>query len=487
MQQNLDNFDDLFKKAFEDHEVAPPTHLWDNIESELPPASDDLIFRRAFMNHEVEPSPKVWQNVSRRLPISLVLKRHLTMLSRVAAVLLVFMFGMMLFDQFSNPFTRGNNDIQADVNDISKDANLTEQSGLDVPSTSNKPSTTDFTPQQTVDAPSTQVRPRIPNVLKEAQAERASFVPVNETNISSKDNKDANNGRTAVQQALENASETKKLETKTAVPIAALNSIRPLDARDFVNGTINSSVLVSDEIAVSNALSGFIENISLERRAEKEIAANKDEFFRKEAMNYQGWYVSASTQWSNSWILSNDISEQMGTAADYALDYGKMFGLSGGYKLNNKLAVEFGVNYSTQGQRYREILNGERITCADLTYVQVPIAVKYRKNEISSEKPASVSYVAGIQYGRAVQSPSFVSTLNGEPVNAPAVNQNLFVTNELGVVAGLDYDVYLNKNWSLSVGGRASVGTEVSQMFANGSSYNALFGVRAGVNYRFTD
>jgi len=485
MQQNLD---DLFKKAFEDHEVAPPTHLWDNIERELPPASDDQVFQRAFMNYEVEPPPEVWQNVSKRLPISLVLKRHLTMLSRVAAVLLVFMFGMMLFDQFSEPLSRGNNNIKAEVNDNSKDENLIEQSGLEVevPSTSNKPST-DFTPQQTVNAPSTQVRPRTSSVFKETRVENASFVPINETNISSNKKKDAVNGRDAVQNALDNSSKARKLETKDAVPIASIDNIRPLNGVNIQYNPVFSTDLANDEIAVSNALSGFMRESSLERRAEHVIESRRSEVFREEAMSYQGWYLSASTQWSNSWVLSSTISDQMGTGIDYALDYGKMFGLSLGHKFSKQLALEFGVNYSTQGQRYREIFNGERITSADLTYVQVPIALKFRKNEISSERPASLSYVAGLQYGRSISSPNLVTRLNGELIDAPNVNRDLFVTNEFGVLAGIDYDVFLNKNWSFSIGGRASIGTDVSQMFANGSSYNTLFGVRAGVNYRFTD
>ncbi len=485
MQQNLD---DLFKKAFEDHEVAPPTHLWDNIERELPPASDDQVFKRAFTNYEVEPSPEVWNNVSRRLPISLVLKRHLTMLSRVAAVLLVFMFGMMLMDQFNIPFVSRNNDIKAEVNDPLEDANPKELSGWDVPSTPHKKST-DFTPQQTVEVQSTNVRRAIPKVLKEAsRGDDTEFVPVNETNISSINKKDVVNGRDAVLQKLDNPSSenVKELKSKEAVPIASIDYLRPLEAVDFRNGVISPS-LPSDEIAVSNALSGFIQNLSLEKRAEQEIESQKDEIFRNDAMTYQGWYVGGATQWSNSWVLSSDISDQMGTAADYALDYGKMFGLNVGYKFNTHLALELGINHSTQGQRYREILNGERITSADLTYVQVPVTVKYRRNEISSERVASLSYVAGLQYGRSLYSPRLTSSFNGEPADVPAVNQSLFVKNELGVVAGLDYDVFLNRNWSLSIGGRASVGTDLSQMFANGSSYNALFGVRAGVNYRFTD
>jgi outer membrane protein W len=97
----------------------------------------------------------------------------------------------------------------------------------------------------------------------------------------------------------------------------------------------------------------------------------------------------------------------------------------------------------------------------------------------------SISYVGGLQYSRAIQSPQLAATLNGEAIANPEVTSDLFITNEIGVVGGLDWDFYLNKNWSIVAGVRASLGTDMDQLFADGSSYNALFGARAGVNYRF--
>ena len=99
MREQHQDFDDMFKMGFEDFAPTPSSHLWDNIERELPLADED-IFRNSFENYEVEPSPVVWQNVKRRLPINLVIRRHLTMMSRIAAVLLIGMFGLMTYDQF---------------------------------------------------------------------------------------------------------------------------------------------------------------------------------------------------------------------------------------------------------------------------------------------------------------------------------------------------------------------------------------------------
>ena len=103
-EEQHQDFDEMFKMGFEDFAPTPSSHLWDNIERELPLADED-IFRSSFANYEVEPSPVVWQNVKRRLPINLVIRRHLTMMSRIAAVLLIGMFGLMTYDQLNKPTT----------------------------------------------------------------------------------------------------------------------------------------------------------------------------------------------------------------------------------------------------------------------------------------------------------------------------------------------------------------------------------------------
>ena len=106
-EEQHQSFDELFQMGFEDFAPTPSAHLWDNIEKELPLPSEDQVFRNSFANFEVEPSPVVWQNVQRRLPINLMVRRHLTMLSRIAAVLLIGMFGLMTYDQLTTPIAKG--------------------------------------------------------------------------------------------------------------------------------------------------------------------------------------------------------------------------------------------------------------------------------------------------------------------------------------------------------------------------------------------
>lgn len=475
MSKQNQEFDDLFKMAFDDHKVAPPTHLWNNIERELPPASDDLVFKQAFSNFEVEPSPVVWENVSRKLPFSLVIRRHLTMLSRVAAVVLMVMLSTLFFDQwnFTTPNEEDSSTPTAEVNPQKNDFQNT-------PSVISEAITNEITPESTVD---------MTTIASETSVTKGPIQFVPESSILSSDGKRVFEGREALIKQTENAAKGQqqdKLESKVAQPFAQINTTDLIKGIDYLNNPMLSvSNSTNDRVLVSNALSGFMQRLSLERRAQEELTARKDEIFRKEAMSYEGLYVSATTQWSNSWIINQAINDELGAAVAPAIDYGRSFGGSLGYKFSPKASIELGVNHSQQGQRYREISGGERISSVDLTYLQVPLTFKYRRKELSNQTPLSISYVGGLQYSRAIQSPQLAATLNGEAIANPEVTSDLFITNEIGVVGGLDWDFYLNKNWSIVAGVRASVGTDMDQLFADGSSYNALFGARAGVNYRF--
>ena len=492
MSKQQQSFDDLFKTAFENHEVTPPTHLWDNIERELPPSGEDQVFNRAFQNYEVEPPPMVWQNVQKRLPINLVLRRHLVMFSRVAAVLLLAMFAMLLYVELERATTESDFTTTAEVK-TQNNANESEQATVpsnkitDVPTTQQTDlTTTAQTKTQGISFPSNH---QSNDARKNININ--SLVPVlHKTTIPSTYKEEAViKGREALLKGVDNdATTTNKqegLKSKTAVPIAQADIIN-LDNTSLLNIAIAPIPIPSDEMIVSNALSGFMENLSFSQRARNEIERNTEngnEEFRKEALIYQGYYVSAATQWGGSSVINTTIKDQLGSAVSSALYLGKSFGLSVGKKVTDRWSFELGLNYSAQGGRYREINNGKRITDANLTYIQVPVMAKYRRNELSSKKLLSFSYVGGLQYGRAITTPDLATTLDGEPVNTPAVDKSLFVTNEIGVIGGIDLDLYLTQNWSFTGGFRAGLGTDLSQPLG---SINTLTGVRAGVNYRFT-
>lgn len=480
-------FDELFQMSFEDFEVTPPSHLWNNIEREIPLPEEDDIFRGSFANFEVEPPPAVWQNVQKRLPINLVVRRHLTMLSRVAAALLVGMFGLLTFDQYMDSTTT-NGSISAEVatvttgNEVIASTNTNTVAKTEAVPTPTIIETTTNTAKVTKTAKTTTSvnTATVAAVLNNDESTVNTALPTSENN-----NNNGIAGRTSQGVNADYYEDNATLASKETAAIAQMNqNLRTLESV-FTLANMDALPSISDENIVANAITGgLVERRPLSEMATNDLTNKPEELFKKSAMEYKGFYVSIATQAGFSKISSNNILAQIGTGATYAPDYGIAYNLSGGYKATNRLAIELGVNYSKQGQRYREIDGGERITTADLSYVQVPLTVKYRKSELSSEKPSSFSYIGGLQYGRILSNPTLNATLNGASIDSPIVSSDLFVQNELGLLAGVDYDVYLNKNLSLSIGGRASVGKDVAQLFAN-SSTNIQFGGRVGMNYRF--
>lgn len=515
---SADRLDSVFKSAFEDFEATPSAHLWDNIERAMPPAADDKVFTSAFSNFEVEPSPQVWQEVSRKLPLNLVVRRHLVQLSRVAAVVVLLMFAMLIYGElrqanqlkttsnedkaYAKSDTPSQKDLQklkettsnADFNGLPKatPANISEklaENALENSSNNKKGKTNRGvirSSQQPVahinyNGQTSQATTKSNDFSSDIQKGREAILLKN-TNSNSKTASDD-----LLDELLNIEREARLLPSKTAQPIAQAD-IMPLESDiNLMNIDIQPlAYSLQRGVAVSNALTGHGERSSIQRQAERTVRASEDQFLRTQLVDFNGFYVAAATQWSNSWIINSAINEELGSAVSHAIDFGRMFGAGAGYKFSPRTSVELGVNYSQQGQRYREILDNKRVTDINITYLQIPIVFKYRSRYLGNHKPTSISYVAGIQYGRALAEPVLTATMNGTPVETPVLSDGLLVQNELGLVLGIDYDFYLNQNWSFSIGGRANIGTEMSNMFAANNAYNGLLGLRLATNYRFT-
>ncbi len=98
MNNNFDDLDNYFKDSFEGFEVTPPKAVWNNISDEMNKESLDQMFEDNLSSLEVQPDVRVWNNVKKELPLNLYIKRQLNWLSRIAAVLLIIMMGIIYFD-----------------------------------------------------------------------------------------------------------------------------------------------------------------------------------------------------------------------------------------------------------------------------------------------------------------------------------------------------------------------------------------------------
>lgn len=202
-----------------------------------------------------------------------------------------------------------------------------------------------------------------------------------------------------------------------------------------------------------------------------------------------GLYFSTFGGINNTWIVNNEALKpsEDGSELSYRLDFGAAYGFALGYDVTDKfgVVVEWIVN-SDQGQKFDYLAHGviRRNTDISLKYTYVPVMLKYRltKNVGANPKPVSINCLAGVQYG-VLKSAEI-------PIDNPVMQHDLYKRNSWGFVMGVDYDLHLSSNYYVSLGGRASIATS-SDGFSEvrfpgkNTSNNILFGLRAGLNYRF--
>lgn len=468
-EEQHQDFDEMFKMGFEDFAPTPSSHLWDNIERELPLADED-IFRSSFANYEVEPSPVVWQNVKRRLPINLVVRRHLTMLSRIAAVLLIGMFGLMTYDQLNKSTTTND----GYYGPTAEGTTLERKNNNEKIVSATTVVTSEVTPKQTQEKANQALA--YVTTPTNTQYTNVVFVPQRNTEktvVSSSKNNNSIEGHQAGK--AEDTNEGTQLLKKETQPIA-------LVATDLskLNGVFsrprNLLPSLADEPLPTSAFTGNI----LERGPFSDIAID---MAPPMIVTPRGFYVSVNAQGDLSRIFNEDIVTQIGLGATNDNGLQGSLGVGAGYRFSEQFSVELGTNISKMTQRYREIDGGKKFTTATLQYVNVPLTGKFRLMELTRQQPTSVSLVGGVQYSRLTQSPTYKTTLDGEPIDNPTIDETSFVQNGLGLLAGADVDIKFNDKMSFTIGGRANYSKDIQQLFAKGSSQNVQLGARVGMNY----
>ena len=92
MNNNNKNTEDYFRKSFEDFEVPPPGQFWNEIEKNLDDPVDET-FREQLTPLKITPKDRVWKKIKKQLPYHPTLRRYVSWMTRVAAILVV---GMLL-------------------------------------------------------------------------------------------------------------------------------------------------------------------------------------------------------------------------------------------------------------------------------------------------------------------------------------------------------------------------------------------------------
>lgn len=81
--------DETAQRLFENFQVPPPSGLWDDIETVSPNHEIDKVFERQFKYLEVTPPEKNWLAIQKRIIFPPIILRHLSTLSKVAAILVI--------------------------------------------------------------------------------------------------------------------------------------------------------------------------------------------------------------------------------------------------------------------------------------------------------------------------------------------------------------------------------------------------------------
>lgn len=205
----------------------------------------------------------------------------------------------------------------------------------------------------------------------------------------------------------------------------------------------------------------------------------------------RGFYIGGDMLFNHTrTFLSNGALQPLiGEDITFYRDFGYQYGLSIGYNFSPKVALEAEwiiASMQTQSfldNRYGKLfINGEM----NLTYTQVPLLVKYKVPSISNltKLPVAFNVYGGVGFSRLKAA---TIRLNDERVSEEA-SKELFARNELGLLLGMEYDVYLHKYMFLTVGMRSSMFTDIKELKTIGGTdprtYNFMVGVHASLNFQ---
>lgn len=101
-QETSKNGEEIFKDKFANFTPPPSNNNWQKIASQLEGEELDAFAKNNLGEIEPTPNPKIWANIKRELPLSLLVRNQLNWLSRIAAVLIIFMVAILFFDKKEN-------------------------------------------------------------------------------------------------------------------------------------------------------------------------------------------------------------------------------------------------------------------------------------------------------------------------------------------------------------------------------------------------
>ena len=194
----------------------------------------------------------------------------------------------------------------------------------------------------------------------------------------------------------------------------------------------------------------------------------------------RGFHIGPSFGFNNTWVL-NRKDDRDERSADYKMKFGTSYGIALGYDFNGHSGVEIDwIMSSNEGQAFETKTElGSSISKVKLNYTRIPVIFKYRMSKMSGNgTPIAVNYLMGMQYGRL----NWVNVDDNIDFLKPAD----FSEHEWGILFGLEYDFYLNDNYSLTLGGRGNITTDINTFpLLSNDNFNNLHNFSLGITARF--
>jgi hypothetical protein len=174
--------------------------------------------------------------------------------------------------------------------------------------------------------------------------------------------------------------------------------------------------------------------------------------------NIKGFYVGAEYSYTGTRMFQKNSAfyPLLANDAKYTMQTGRQYGIKVGYHFNHRMALELGwIISSTQGQRFSDNLYGKIPVSGsiNLNYTQIPLLFKYKFARMSgfTKQPVSLNVVGGFAYSHLKSSEMNLNTDRLENIS------QMVTRNELGVIVGLEYDVYMHQNLFVTFGTRTAI------------------------------
>ncbi len=262
---------------------------------------------------------------------------------------------------------------------------------------------------------------------------------------------------------IRNAQEDQLLASN--VPVKQM--LTPIPSRDALRSLIEPSKLENLDMASNAGIN--------------DLNPNKDKQLRnlKQFTGYninRGFHIGAFISINNVWLSNKNYSKsESATSIKPKITFGKSYGLNVGYDFKDRWGITSEIQYSEQGQKYSERNNyGLSTKEVKLNYVQVPVLIKYKNSFINTynSKPIMFSVLFGPQFSNLVKKEVLL--------NNQSANSNPYNKIQGGLMAGIDFDLYMTRYMYMTIGARTGFGTS----FKKNTPLNYQIGITTQFNFR---